>query len=272
VRTESPLPHDAGTKELSIGPNEGWTKGGRIGFIAPMTTRSDTGNLKQAAALRALDFVTDGMKLGLGTGSTAEAFLEVLAPRVRGGLSVLCAASSERTADKARSLGIPLAELDKLAPLDLTVDGTDEADRDLNLIKGGGGALLREKIVAASSRKMIVIADGSKLVERLGNFPLPVEVIEFGHATTLSRIKHGIASLKYRDVPVTLRLKDGAPFRTDGNNVIYDCAFGAITHAAKLATALNQIPGVVDHGLFIGIASTLVIARMSGVEVIERRK
>jgi ribose 5-phosphate isomerase A len=235
-------------------------------------TQSDPATLKRAAALRALEFVKDGMKLGLGTGSTAEAFLEVLAPRVRGGLSVLCAATSQRTADKARSLGIALAELDKLAPLDLTVDGTDEADRDLNLIKGAGGALLREKIVAASSRRMVVIADGSKLVERLGHFPLSVEVIEFGQLTTLGRIEHLISSLKYRNVSVTLRLKDGVAFRTDSNNVIYDCAFGAIVDAPKLAAALSQIPGVADHGLFIDIASTLVIARESGVEIIERRR
>src|ERR1700691_6373339 len=139
-------------------------------------SQSDPSALKRAAAVRALEFVENGMKLGLGTGSTAEAFLDVLGPRLRGGLSVTGVATSERTAEKARALSIPLADLDSLAPLDLVIDGADEADHDLNLIKGGGGALLREKIVAASAKRMIVIADESKLVAKLGRFPLPVEV------------------------------------------------------------------------------------------------
>lgn len=235
-----------------------------------MTHQPDLGSLKLAAALRALEFVEDGMKLGLGTGSTAEAFLEVLAPRVRGGLKIIGVATSERTAQKARALGIPVAELDTQAPLDLTVDGADEADRDLNLIKGAGGALLREKIVATSSRRMIVIADESKLVPRLGRFALPVEVTTFGHATTAARIVNAAAKLKYRSVPMALRLKDDAPFKTDGGNYIYDCSFGAIADAHALAEAISDIPGVVEHGLFVGIAKVLVIARADGVEVIEK--
>src|ERR1700742_231762 len=165
-----------------------------------MTTQD---SLKREAAAKALDFVQHGMKLGLGTGSTAEAFLELLAPRVRGGLDIDCVATSERTAQMARSLGIPLGDLDALAPLDLTVDGADEADRDLNLIKGGGAALLREKIVAASSKKMVVIADETKLVARLGKFPLPVEVVMFGHGATAKRIDAAVAKLGYANVPVT---------------------------------------------------------------------
>src|SRR5215469_5825059 len=149
--------------------------------------------LKRAAAAKALEFVADGMKLGLGTGSTAEAFLELLSPRVRGGLKIIGVPTSERTAHKARALGIPLTGLDGLSPLDLTVDGADEADRNLDLIKGAGGALLREKIVAASSKRVVIIADESKLVARLGAFPLPVEVIEFGHATTASRLGQALA-------------------------------------------------------------------------------
>ncbi|MBI3677904.1 MAG: ribose-5-phosphate isomerase RpiA [Proteobacteria bacterium] len=227
--------------------------------------------LKRAAAIRALDFVLDGMKLGLGTGSTAEAFLEVLAPRVKGGLNITAVATSERTAEKARILGIPLTSLDQLAPLDLTIDGADEADRNLNLIKGAGGALLREKLVASSSTQMVVIADGSKLVRRLGKFPLPVEVVEFGHGTTARRIMSVSAALGYPGLAATLRMKDGAPFRTDGGNVIYDCAFKAIKNAVKLGKALSDIPGVVDHGLFVGLATALVIARKKGVEVIERK-
>lgn len=234
-------------------------------------TDSDPAALKRAAAVKALDFVENGMKLGLGTGSTAEAFLDVLAPRIRGGLTVTCVATSERTAQKARTLSIPMAELDGMAPLDLTIDGTDEADRDLNLIKGGGGALLREKIVATSSKRMVVIADGSKLVETLGRFPLPVEVTPFGHGTTAARIVNIAAKLKYKHVPMTLRTKDNAPLKTDGGNYIYDCSFSAITDAHALAEAISDIPGVVEHGLFVHVATALVIARPEGVEVIERK-
>ena len=155
----------------------------------------DQNDLKRAAAAKAVEYVMDGMKLGLGTGSTAEIFLELLAARTRGGLNVICTATSERTAGKARALGIPLAALDELAPLDLTVDGADETDRKFNLIKGAGGALLREKIVAASSRRMIVIADKSKLVSKLGRYLLPVEVLEFGQKTTAQRITQMLAAL-----------------------------------------------------------------------------
>ena len=226
--------------------------------------------LKRAAAAKALEFVEHGMKLGLGTGSTAEAFLELLAPRVRGGLALDCVATSERTATKARTLGIPLGDLDALAPLDLTVDGADEADRDLNLIKGGGAALLREKIVAASSKRMVVIADETKLVARLGRFPLPVEIVLFGHAATAARIKSACVTLGYPDMSIQPRTQEGAPICTDSGNMIYDCAFGAISDAARLAAALSSVPGVVEHGLFIGIATTLLIAHPGEVEVIQR--
>ncbi len=229
-------------------------------------------SLKREAAAKALEFVAAGMKLGLGTGSTAEAFLDLLGPRVRGGLDVDCVATSERTAQKARALGIPLGELDALAPLDLTVDGADEADRDLNLIKGGGAALLREKIVAASSRAMIVIADETKLVARLGKFPLPVEIVAFGHGATVQRIAAAAAALGYAELSVQPRLKDGAPVKTDSGNPIYDCAFGAIKDAAALAAALSGVPGVVEHGLFVGIATTLLIAHPGEVEIIRRSR
>ena len=234
-------------------------------------TRKTAADLKRDAAIRALEFVTDGMKLGLGTGSTAEAFLEVLAPRVHGGLKILGVPTSERTAQRCRALSIPLGTLEQLAPLDLTIDGADEADRSLNLIKGAGGAHLREKIVASSSRRMVVIADKSKLVRRLGKFPLSVEVIDYGKTTTLHRMKEAFAKLGYENVPMTLRETDGVPFKTDSGNVIYDCAFGAIGNAAKLAAALDGVTGVVEHGLFIGIASVLVIAGPKGVEIINRR-
>ncbi len=229
---------------------------------------ADRDSLKREAAARALDFVSHGMKLGLGSGTTAEVFLELLGPRVRGGMTLDCVATSERTAAQARALGIALGDLDALAPLDLTVDGADEADRALNLIKGGGAALLREKIVAASSKAMVVIADESKLVARLGRFPLPVEVVAFGHGATAARIAIAAAALGYADLAVTPRLADGAPVRTDSGNLIYDCAFGAITDAAALAAALSAVPGVAGHGLFVGIATTLVIAHPGEIEII----
>jgi ribose 5-phosphate isomerase A len=232
----------------------------------------DQNDLKRAAAAKALDFVTDGMKLGLGTGSTAEIFLELLAARVRGGLSVIGTATSQRTAEKARALGIATAALDELAPLDLTIDGADEVDRRLNLIKGGGGALLREKIVAASSARMIVIADKTKLVPRLGRFPLPIEVLEFGQKTTAQRISETLAGLGYGRVPVTLRSREGLTFISDSGNLIYDCELRSINSPPKLAAALSAIPGVVEHGLFIGLATSLIIATPRKVQVIEKVK
>jgi ribose 5-phosphate isomerase A len=236
-----------------------------------MSAPHDANALKRAAAARALDYVRDGMKLGLGTGSTAEAFLDLLAERVRSGLKIIGTPTSERTREKASALSIPVGELDALAPLDLVIDGADEADHNLDLIKGGGGALLREKIVAASSARMIVIADESKLVPRLGAFPLPVEVIAFGHRTTATRIAQVAKKLGYPQLAPNLRMKDGQPFRTDSGNVIYDCPFREIADAPMLAAALSAITGVVEHGLFVGLASHLVIAAASGVRVIERK-
>ena len=230
----------------------------------------DSATLKRVAAAKALEYVEDGMKLGLGTGSTAEAFLEVLAQRVRGGLTITGVATSNRTAEKARALGITIAELDQVGDLDLVVDGADETDGDLNLIKGGGGAHLIEKIVATAAKKMVVIADETKLVKTLGKYPLPVEVVQFGHATTARRVVSAAKALK-RDITPVLRQKDGATFITDSGNYIYDCAFGSIANPAKLAIALSVIPGVVEHGLFVGIATTLILARSTGVEVIEKK-
>ena len=231
---------------------------------------TDQNALKRAVAAKALDYVKDGMKLGLGSGSTAEIFVEMLAPRVRGGEKLLCVPTSEKTASLARKLGFTLAALDDLAPLDLTVDGADEADRNLDLIKGGGGMLLREKIVAAASRRMVVIADESKMVPRLGRYPLPVEVVEFGHKSTAARLSAALAAAGYANVPMTLRQRDRDIFNTDSGNVIYDCAFGAIQNASKLAAAISAVPGVVEHGLFIGMATTLLIAADGEIEVINR--
>jgi ribose 5-phosphate isomerase A len=163
-----------------------------------------------------------------------------------------------------------MASLDDLAPLDLTVDGADEADRNLDLIKGGGGMLLREKIVAASSKKMIVIADETKMVPRLGKFPLPVEVVEFGHKATAERLVKALEALGYDQPLLRLREAEAEAFRTDCGNVIYDCHLGAIQNAAKLGSAIHAVPGVVEHGLFIGMATTLLVATPGEVEVISR--
>ena len=230
---------------------------------------ADQNTYKRAASAKALEYVRDGMKLGLGSGTTAEVFMDLLAPRVRAGERLLCVPTSERTAIYARKLGLTLSTLDEQSPLDITIDGADEADRNLDLIKGGGGMRLREKIVAAASRKMLVIADESKLVPRLGKYALPVEVMSFGHKSIVAHLTAQFAALGYSNVPIRLREKDGALFVTDNNNLIYDCAFGAIQNAAKLAAAIKSVPGAVEHGLFVGIATTLLIAGPGEVEVIE---
>ena len=223
--------------------------------------------LKRAAAARALDFVEDGMRLGLGTGSTALAFLELLAERVRGGLRVSGVPTSEATRRAAERLGIPLLDLDAAPELDLDVDGADEIDPALDLIKGGGGALLREKIVAAASRRMLVVADAAKCVGTLGRFPLPVEVVRFGAPATRRAIAAGAARAGCAG-EISLRLRDGAPFVTDEGHVILDCAFGRIPDAPALARELERIPGVVEHGLFLGLARAACIAGPDGVRVV----
>jgi ribose 5-phosphate isomerase A len=230
---------------------------------------NDTEALKYAAAAKALEFVEPGMKLGLGSGSTSAAFVELLGMKVRDGLNVICTATSNDITQKARSLGIALAPLADLAPLDLAVDGADEADPALDLIKGGGGALTREKIVEAAAERLIVIADERKWVKHLGRFPLPVEVVEFSHPVTRMHIAKTATAFGYGDIPIALRHKNGAPFKTDNGNLIYDCTFGEITDVPALADALSCLPGVVEHGLFVGMAEALVLARAGGVEVIK---
>lgn len=231
---------------------------------------SDVDHLKQLAAAKALEYVSDGMKIGLGSGTTSEAFIDLLGARVKGGLNVVGVPTSERTAQKARALGIALGNLNDLAPLDLAFDGADESTRMLDLIKGGGGALLREKVVAVSSRRMVVFVHGSKVVDRLGAFPLPIEVLEFGHATTAARIAVAIAALGFSNVPITLRRKGDAAYKTDSGNLIYDCAMGSIADPRRLSQALSCITGVVEHGLYVHIARTLVVARDEGIDIIER--
>ncbi len=236
----------------------------------PSSTTGDLDASKRAAAAGALDYVQDGMKIGLGTGSTAEAFLELLAGKVRAGLKIVGTPTSKRTADKARALGIAIEELDSLGALDLVVDGADEADHDLNLIKGGGGALLREKIVANSAAQMVVIADETKLVHKLGAFDLPVEVVCFAHGTTAARIVSASEKLGYANLSPKLRVKGDAPFKTDNGNYIYDCPYGDITDARTLADTLSCLTGVVEHGLFVDIATSLVVAGATGVSVTNR--
>ena len=227
--------------------------------------------LKRQAAARALEQVRDGMKLGLGTGSTAKHFVELLGERVRAGLRVIGVPTSEATRVDAVRCGIPLTTLDEIDRLDLTIDGADEIDPSLNLIKGGGGALLREKIVAAASDRMIVIADDSKWVEVLGRFPLPVEVISFGLAATLRAIGGAFAETGNTGQMAVRKGKDGHVFVTDGGHWIVDAYLGQIPDAPRLAGLLNAIPGVVEHGLFIGLASTAMLASPQGIRVVERR-
>jgi len=225
---------------------------------------------KRTAAARAVEFVRSGMRLGLGTGSTARPFVELLGERVRGGLRVVGVPTSEATRRDAERWGIPLTTLDETPALDLTVDGADEIAPDLTLIKGGGGALLREKIVASASARMIVIADESKWVPLLGKFPLPIEVVPFGLKVTRHAVEQA-ANAAGAAGPVRLRRdKDGHAFVTDGGHWILDASLGRIVDPKTLGERLAAIAGVVEHGLFVGLAQTAIIAGPSGVRVVER--
>ena len=227
----------------------------------------DARTLKIEAARIALGHVDSGMRLGIGSGSTAEEFVRLLAERVRSGFDIVGVPTSERTAALCVELGVRLATLDDMPELDLTIDGADEIDGELSLIKGGGGALLREKIVAAASARMIVIADRSKLVETLGRFPLPIEVNRFGLKATEIAIAAAGADLGLSG-PLTLRMTSGQPFVTDGGHFIVDASFGRIPDTRALSSALHGIPGVVEHGLFIGMAEMAVIAGADGVSTV----
>ena len=231
-----------------------------------MTATADRDQRKEEAARRALQLVRPGMKLGLGSGTTARHFVDLVGEQVQGGLDIICVATSEATETQAKGLGIPISTLDDLLELDLTVDGADEIDPQLRLIKGGGGALLREKIVAAASKRMAVIVDSTKLVQVLGAFPLPVEVVPFGLAATRRHIEQAIAGL---DLAGPIRLRGGStPFVTDGGHYILDCSLGAIDQPERLGKTLSMIPGVVEHGLFVGFARTAIIADAEGVQVL----
>ena len=223
----------------------------------------DAREMKIKAAAAALEHVEDGMKLGIGTGSTADEFVRLLAEKVAGGMKVEGVPTSERTARLCLELGITLRSLDELPELDLTIDGADELDARLTLIKGGGGALLREKIVACASKKMIVIADESKQVEVLGAFPLPIEVNPFGQAATRIAIERAASRLGLTGA-LNLRSSGQDLFHTDGGHLIIDASFGRIPDAEALSAELAAIPGVVEHGLFINIATLAIIAGPAG--------
>jgi ribose 5-phosphate isomerase A len=222
---------------------------------------------KRAAAARAIEFVRPGMRLGLGTGSTAQHFIELLGARA--GLDIVAVPTSEATHAYARRYGIPLTTLDDTPELDLTVDGADEIGPGLCLIKGGGGALLREKIVAAASARMIVIADKSKCVPAIGRFPLPIEVTPFGAEATKRQIEKTIAALQAVGPLRRRQDKDGHPFVTDGGHWIIDAELGRIDDPIALSHALSGIPGVMEHGLFIDLADIAIIASTDGVKIVE---
>lgn len=225
----------------------------------------DARQMKIKAAEAALQHVESGMRLGIGTGSTAEEFVRLLAEKVAGGMKVEGVPTSERTARLCLELGVPLKSLDELPELDLTIDGADEVDRHLTLVKGGGGALLREKIVAAASEKMIVIADESKVVETLGAFPLPIEVNAFGLTATRIAVEKAAARLGLSGALKLRASGEDDVFTTDGGHHILDASFGRIPDAEALSSELHAIPGVVEHGLFINIATLAIIAGPAGV-------
>ena len=226
---------------------------------------------KRAAAMAALDYVEDGMRVGLGTGSTAAHFVRGLGERVAGGLRVVCAATSEATAALAREVGIEVRDPNVVRRFDLTVDGADELDARLRLIKGGGGALLREKMIAAASDRMIVIADAGKVVGTLGAFALPVEVVAFGWELTQDRVKAALADAGQGAAPIRRRLAaDGPVYMTDNGGFILDCALGAIADPQMLASGLASAPGVIEHGLFIGLCDLALVGTDTGVRVLSR--
>ena len=220
---------------------------------------------KRAAALRALEWIEDGMTVGLGTGSTAKWFVDLLAEHLsETGKTITGVSTSTRTYDQAKALGIPLTSLGEAGRLDVTVDGTDEFDAALNLIKGGGGALLQEKIVAAASETMVVIADPSKEVASLGAFDLPVEVVRFGWEATVEQILEVLEAADVDSRTLRRRESDGAPYVTDEGHFILDLTLGRIGAPVELSTALNRVPGVVENGLFCGIADVVIVGSEDG--------
>jgi ribose 5-phosphate isomerase A len=230
-----------------------------------------TDDQKRLAAERAIDLVEEGMRLGLGTGSTAAHFVRLLGERVKNGLSVAGVPTSRQTEELAKQCGIPLSSLGELGALDLAVDGADEVDGAFNLIKGAGGALLREKIVAAASERVVILVDENKIVRTLGAFLLPVEIAPFGARVTEEKIRNA-AEPYSGGAPTTALRSDnfGEPFVTDGDHFIIDVSMGVISDARGLAAQLSELPGVVDHGLFIDLCDTVIVGR-DGATDIRRR-
>lgn len=227
---------------------------------------------KKMAAMRAVEMVEPGMRLGLGTGSTAAQFVALLGARVQAGLSVICVPTSEETRQLAESRGIPLSTLEEMPELDTTFDGADEIDGELRMIKGGGGALLREKIVAMSSDRVVIMVDASKSVETLGAYKLPVEVVQFGLTSTREMIETLAADCGCEGEIELRMVAEGQPYVTDNGNYILDCAFGRIEDPEELDDALKFIPGVVESGLFLDICDVAIIADESGVRVVEAER
>lgn len=226
---------------------------------------------KRNAAAAAMEFVESGMTIGLGTGSTAAFFVEFLADEVAEGLDVRCVPTSEVTREQAASLGLHLLPVEQVERIHLTVDGADEIDPHACLIKGGGAALLREKIIANASDHMVVIADDSKTVDVLGRFPLPVEVTPFGFTITAKKVFDALRSAGVNKPIVKLRERksDRRPLVTDGGNYILDCECGELPSAQAAALALSVIPGVVEHGLFINLARTIILGDLEGAQILE---
>ena len=220
---------------------------------------------KYACALRASALVENGMKVGLGTGSTAYWLVYHLAERVRSeGLEFVGVPTSKKTREQAQAEGLKLISMDDAGRLDITIDGADEFDQSMNLIKGGGGAHLQEKIVAFGSDRMVVIADETKKVNKLGKFPLPVEVLKFGSASSQKQIEELLIAQNYRDFTVQMRMEKNKPFITDEGNYIFDLNLGEIQNPRKLCVDLNIIPGVVENGLFIDVCKAVVIGYSDG--------
>ena len=225
----------------------------------------DRDRAKHAAGVKAIDtYLRDGMVVGLGSGTTSHWMVRALAPRVRDGLKVVGVPTSKATRDLAAGLGIPLADLNDHPELDVTLDGPDEIDRAGRMIKGGGACLLWEKIVAAATRHYVVIADDRKLVDVLGRFPLPVEVIPFGWRSTERLMRELFASYGHRDVPIALRGGETTPVVTDSGHYLLDCALERIPEADELAKRLDVIPGVVENGLFVDVADAIVFGHPDG--------
>jgi ribose 5-phosphate isomerase A len=230
-----------------------------------MQANSPQDAAKRAAAAKAIEtFLQDGMTIGLGSGTTSRFFVRILGDRVKDGLRVVGVPSSKSTGELAQEVGVPLADLNDVEQLDFTIDGADEIDAKGRMIKGGGANLLWEKIVASASRKMVAIVDESKRVERLGRFPLPVEVVPFAWRSTERHIKNLFKRAGFADVRIDVRGSTDKPLITDSGHYLLDCHLQEIADPDFLALNLNQIPGVVEHGLFIGIATDAVIGKADG--------